>query len=84
MPQITEMYAFVMEEDSPDDEGVMGMSMGEWMLPLVGADMSRVKSLIPYANEIARAVNRPYKILRFSQREDITDGYTDVESKGGQ
>jgi len=67
------MYAFVMEDSGPDDEGVMGMSMGEWMLPLVGADMSRVKSLIPHADTIAKAAGKPYKILRFSQREDITE-----------
>jgi hypothetical protein len=80
MPKITEMYAFVMEDADEEDEGVMGMSMGEWMLPLVGADMSRVDSLRPHADKIAEAAGKPYKILRFSQREDITDGYTKLQS----
>jgi len=74
------MYAFVMEDSGPDDEGVMAMSMNEWWLPMVGADMSRVEALKPHADALAKEAGKPYKILKFSQREDITDGYTDMES----
>jgi len=65
MPKITEMFAFVAEE-VPGDEGVMGFKnhRGEWM-PMVGADMERVSSLIPMADEIAKILNLKYRILKF-------------------
>jgi hypothetical protein len=66
MPKITEMYAFVMVDGEEDDEGIIGFKSqtGEW-LPMVGADMERVKSLIPIANMLSRELEKPYKILRF-------------------
>jgi len=70
--KINEMFAFVAEDE--EGEGVMGMTIsGGIFMPLVGADMLRVTSLIPAADKISRAANRPYRILKFSTREDITD-----------
>jgi hypothetical protein len=77
MPKITEMYAFVMEDSGPDDEGVMAMQLGDFWYPLVGADMDRVNVLKPHADDLARREGKPYKILKFSRREDITDGHTE-------
>ncbi|MBA7670703.1 hypothetical protein ES703_78850 [subsurface metagenome] len=71
MPRIEEMYAFVAEDSGPDDEGVVAMSAGAVMLPLVGADMARVESLKPIARDIAAQTGKKIKLLHFTHREEI-------------
>lgn len=71
MPRIEEMYAFAAEDNGPDDEGIVAMSMGSVMMPLVGADIERVESLKPIARDIARQTGKKIKLLRFSNREDV-------------
>lgn len=76
MPEITEMYAFVTKDKQPEgkDEGIIGFRTpdGTWM-PMVGADMNRVKSLIPVADKIAREHGISYRIITFTGRKDITE-----------
>jgi len=71
MPKIEQMYAFVCEDSGPEDEGIIGMQTGMGWMPLVGADMARVKSLRPIAETIARSSGKPVKLLRFTTREEI-------------
>jgi len=73
MPRIEGMYAFVAEDSGPDDEGVVAMSVGEVMMPLVGADMARVESLRPVARNISAETGKKIKLLHFTQREDLGD-----------
>ncbi len=73
MPRIEEMYAFVAEDTGPDDEGVVAMSVGGVMMPMVGADMARVESLRPIAENISKRTGKKVKLLRFTQREDLGD-----------
>ena len=77
MPRIEEMYAFIVEDTGPDDEGVIAIQSppGDdgttlW-LPLVGADMARVNSLRPTALGIARQLGKPVKLVHFSNRQDL-------------
>ncbi len=64
------MFAFIaLDEDGT--EGVVGYPTSQGMLPLVGADMARVDSLRPYAQQIARSNGVPVTLVRFSVREDI-------------
>lgn len=70
MPKITEMFAFVAADGGPDDEGIMGALVPgpdgtPMMMPLVGADIGRVKSIKQHADMIRKATGKPYKILRF-------------------
>lgn len=66
MPKIDAMFAFIAEDNGPEDEGIMGFSMPDGsMMPMVGADMKRVKSLLPMAKMIRRVTGKPFKILRF-------------------
>ena len=52
-------------------EGVCSAQLGEVHMPLVGADMDRIKSLRRYA-ELARAASGyPVRLVRFSRREDL-------------
>jgi len=68
MPKIEEMYAFVIEDTGPDDEGVVGMGTKMGWMPLVGADMARVESLKPLASVAARASGKKVKLLHFGCR----------------
>jgi len=73
--KIDAMYAFVAQ--GPEGEGIMAASMfiagREMMMPLVGADLTRIKSLLPHAREIARVSGKPFRIYRFDNKTDITD-----------
>ena len=43
MPKITELYAWVIADSGPDDEGVpafLDLTTGSWM-PMMGADRAR-------------------------------------------
>lgn len=76
MPKITEMYAFVVEDTGPDDEGVIGMQseegdQGKIWLPLVGADMARVESLKWLAAGIGKQCGKKVKLIHFTNREDL-------------
>ncbi len=76
MPKITEMYAFVVEDTGPDDEGVVAIQsqegeQGHLWLPLVGADMKRVASLKPLALGIGLQLGKPVKLIHFTNREDL-------------
>lgn len=68
---IEEMFAFVVVDDD-GTEGIIGQrnADGGWM-PLVGADMARVESLIPYAQTCADAIGKPVQVLRFSIRDEL-------------
>jgi hypothetical protein len=73
--KIDAMFAFVAQ--GPEGEGVMGASMviagREMMMPLVGADLNRIKSLLPYAKMISEQSGQPFRIYRFDNKTDITD-----------
>jgi hypothetical protein len=68
MLAITEMFVFVAEDDDRGEELLGVKRHGRWV-PLVATDPQRVPELIPLAEQS----ERPYRILRFSQREDITE-----------
>lgn len=76
MPRIEEMYAFIVEDAGPDDEGVVAIQSeeggyGRVWLPLVGADMARVESLIPLAKGIGDQLGKKVKLIKFSERQEL-------------
>lgn len=71
MPKIDEMFAFVVEDSGPDDEGIIGMNTVSGWMPLVGADMARVDSLRPIALGLARGMGKTIKLLHFTKREEV-------------
>lgn len=74
MPKIERMFAFVSQ--SPEGEGLIAVQQvvnGQlMMMPLVGADMDRVKSLYPLAEQVCKAKNVSFRIYSFENRVDIT------------
>lgn len=71
LPRITELYAYVIADRSPDDEGVPAMNVGGGALPLMGADLGRATSLRKYAQEIADHFGKPVRLLRSTGLEEI-------------
>ena len=71
MPRIDSLYAFVAEDTGSGDEGIIGAKTAEGWMPLVGADMARVKSLRPLAEAIARETGKTIKLLHFETRREV-------------
>jgi hypothetical protein len=73
MPKtIDALYAWVATE--PDGgEGVCSMQLGAVHMPLIGADMDRVKSLRARAEFVRRVSGCPVRLVRFSRREDLEE-----------
>lgn len=79
--KITKVTAFVAIDPKDGDEGVMAfLSDGGWM-PLICADEARIESMLPIAEEISVASGKPYRIIQFSVREDVTDQVKDNYDK---
>lgn len=75
MPKINKLYAFVAEDQGPEDEGIMAYMnpVNKVWVPLVGADLARLKSLKNAADAISENSGKPHRVLEFSVRTDITD-----------
>jgi hypothetical protein len=66
MPRITEMYAYVMADTDPDDEGIPAFTIGGVTMPMVGADLARAAALRPHAVALAQITGKPVRLLRFT------------------
>jgi hypothetical protein len=64
MPRVTELWAWVMADSGPDDEGVPAVTDGLLWRPLIGADRERAESLRDDALLIARMAGKPIKLVR--------------------
>jgi hypothetical protein len=71
------MFAFIQSDKDPDDEGVTAWNFydvfkdeNNWM-PLMGADMKRVESLKPIAQQIADKTRKPVQLVKFTCRTDL-------------
>ncbi len=68
---ISEMYAFIVKDPETQDEGVIGFLSEDGWVPLVGADLARVNSLRPVADEIVKSIGTTYKIKHFVYVDDL-------------
>ena len=67
---IDALFAWVCTE--PDGgEGVAGALIGGINMPLVGADMDRMRSLRPYAELVRKITGYPMRLVRYGSREDL-------------
>lgn len=73
MPKINEIYAFIAVGTDPSDEGIVAWKFGDSWVPLVGADMARIESLRPLAQNLARTVDKSIILTKFSLREDLEE-----------
>lgn len=69
--KIDQMFAFI-AKDLDGSEGIPAViAPGGTAMPLVGADMDRVQSLLPIAQKMATERNITITLVKFSQRDDI-------------
>lgn len=68
---IDEMYAFIQLDPLDNTEGIIAFLAESGWMPMVGADMARVTTLMPRAKEVANATGRPVKLVKFSVRTEI-------------
>lgn len=67
---IDQMYAYVVMDDD-NTEGIPAFMNGNTAMPMVGADMDRVKSLNPIAQKLAAELGKKVTLVRFSVRQEI-------------
>ena len=67
--KIERIYAFVAVDPENGDEGIMAFQPPNQhvMLPMIGADLDRVKDLIPIADEMEERLGVPYRIKYFDE-----------------
>ena len=66
---IKRLYAFVAVDPENGDEGVMAFQPPGTpiMLPMIGADLDRVRDLIPIADEMEKQTGTPYTVKYFDE-----------------
>ncbi|KAK1548618.1 hypothetical protein Q3G72_032733 [Acer saccharum] len=68
MPRITEMWAWVLADGAPDNEGVPTMRVvanGQTIaLPAMGADFTRASDLRSFAQTVANRSKQPLKLIK--------------------
>lgn len=71
MPKITEIWAWIVTE--PDGgEGIPAIGgLGGMMMPLVGADEARIRSLEPAARATAALSGLPVRLVRFTELVEV-------------
>lgn len=73
MPRITELYAYVMADTGPDDEGVPAFLAADGVyMPMIGADFARAESLHEMAVKLAADSGKPIKLIRSTGIEVVT------------
>lgn len=67
--KIEQMFVFV--ACSEEGEGVLGFKGQDGWMPMVGADIKRIKSLLP----LALSMCIKFRILKFEKRTDVTEEF---------
>jgi hypothetical protein len=71
--KITEIFAWICVE--PDGGDGIPAIEAPWdrsmMLPLIGSDRERIESLRPWAEDVARRMGLPVRLVRFSCAEEL-------------
>jgi hypothetical protein len=73
--RIDSVHAYVVLAEN-GDEGIAAFHTGEGWMPMICADWTRVESLRPMAEALARKTGQEIRLVKFANR-------TDVETIGG-
>jgi hypothetical protein len=71
VPKIEKLFAFIVADANADDEGVAAALNIYGPMPMVGADLARVETLMPQAEEIARRYGKTVEVREFSNMRTI-------------
>jgi len=69
--KIKEMFCFVSVDPGDGNEGIITARMGSMAMPLVGADMDRVESLVPLVKKLQKESGTIVKLLKFTTRGEL-------------
>lgn len=72
MPKIEQLYAWVIADSGPDDEGIPTFTspvMPGMALPMMGADLHRATSMREIAQQAANAKGKSIKLIRSTDIE---------------
>lgn len=67
--KILSVWAFT-QMDTDDTEGIVAVLIHDKWTPLVGADLARVRQMLPLAQTVADTTQRPVTLAHFSLRTD--------------
>ena len=67
--RMDEVFLFV--ADNEEGEGLIGQMIGDQWIPFVCADKTRLESLRPMAENIARASGKKIKLIKFTTRTEL-------------
>lgn len=70
MPKITQLFAFIADEDDKGNQGIMAFNDGHGWMPMIGSDLGRIKQLKPIADQIKGLTGKPYRIMKFKYAGD--------------
>lgn len=68
--RIEKVFAFVVV-DTDGTEGVPAVKVGPMVLPLLGADLKRIESLMPIVKNWVMENNRPVTLYVFENRTEV-------------
>jgi hypothetical protein len=69
---IEAIYAWVATEPDGGEGICSAQQLGSnLVMPLVGADIDRIKSLRPHAEAVRRITGYPVRLVRFGSRDDL-------------
>lgn len=71
MPRIEKLYAYVVADNGPEDEGVMALHGPMGWMPMVGADVARHESLKAHAQATADQEGKEVVLVEFSVRREV-------------
>lgn len=72
--RIEELYAFVIMDDGDGNEGVPAITLTpDMMVPMMGADLDRIESLRPIAQQMARMRGAPVELRVWHGPYDLVE-----------
>lgn len=71
---VDELFAFIAIDDD-GDEGVIAAEMGDFLMPLVFADMTRLPHFAAIAHKISQVTGDEYKLKHFQLLGDVSEEY---------
>jgi hypothetical protein len=71
LPRIEHLWAYVTDDPNDGNEGIIGMSFGRHIMPLIASDRVRCDEYHEYAEDIAKQLGRPVRLLRFETRVEV-------------
>lgn len=71
MPLVIDSISAWVSRDEEGNEGICGFNSPLGWMPMIAADEERLKSLRPFAEDVARTTGRPVYRVQFYLRREV-------------